>query len=296
VGEIDDMLAALQDALGPLDGEPAPLEGGITNHNYRARLGNLEYVVRRHGSETALLGIDRTAERIASEAAAALGIAPEVAAVLEEGLATRYIRCAAMEPQDVRESAEEVARSLRAFHDSGTRLPVRFWVPDLLDRYAEVVLRRGGRLPAQYEDVLAAARRIASVLPGEEARPCHNDLLPGNLIRSDLDGRLLIVDWEYAGMGHPLFDLGNLSINNGFGEEDDERLLRAYDGTVPAPRRRAALKLMRVLSDAREGAWGVVQGAVSELDFDFAGYARSHFERMLAAVARADFEEWLASA
>ena len=26
---------------------------------------------------------------------------------------------------------------------------------------------------------------------------------------------------------------------------------------------------MRIMSDAREAAWGVVQGAISELDFDF---------------------------
>jgi hypothetical protein len=53
---------------------------------------------------------------------------------------------------------------------------------------------------------------------------------------------------------------------------------------------------MRVLSDAREGAWGVVQGVISELDFDFARYARDHFERLTAAVALPAFEEWLAAA
>ena len=51
---------------------------------------------------------------------------------------------------------------------------------------------------------------------------------------------------------------------------------------------------MRLMSDAREAAWGVVQGAISELDFDFDGYAR----RALRAAARGprptrDFEEWL---
>jgi hypothetical protein len=53
---------------------------------------------------------------------------------------------------------------------------------------------------------------------------------------------------------------------------------------------------MRVLSDAREAAWGVVQGEISELDFDFAGYAREHFERLHSAVVKPLFDEWLASA
>jgi len=39
-----------------------------------------------------------------------------------------------------------------------------------------------------------------------------------------------------------------------------------------------------------------VQGAISALDFDFAGYAREHFERLRATVAGPDFEDWLASA
>ena len=39
-----------------------------------------------------------------------------------------------------------------------------------------------------------------------------------------------IVDWEYAGMGNRYFDLGNLSVNNGFDEADDERLLECLLG------------------------------------------------------------------
>ena len=37
---------------------------------------------------------------------------------------------------------------------------------------------------------------------------------------------------------------------------------------------------MRLMSDAREGAWGVVQSVVSELEFDFDAYASQHFERL----------------
>ncbi len=97
-------------------------------------------------------------------------------------------------------------------------------------------------------------------------------------------------------MGHPCFDLGNLSVNNDFDDADDERLLRAYHGEPPSDARRAELALMRILSDAREAAWGVVQAEVSELDFDFDRYARTHFERLRAAVEQPQLEEWLAAA
>jgi thiamine kinase-like enzyme len=106
----------------------------------------------------------------------------------------------------------------------------------------------------------------------------------------------MIVDWEYAGMGDPRFDLGNLSINNDFDEATDERLLNAYQKGAPTDAQRAALKLMRLLSDAREAAWGVMQGVVSELDFDFEHYGREHFERLHGGGVEAHLEEWLATA
>ena len=293
VGELNDILKHLQATLGPLDGTPQPLDGGITNRNFRVTLGGEDYVIRQPGKDTALLGIDRDTERIANEAAARLGIAPAVAATLENCLVTRFISCQALGARELTENVEEIARALRRFHDSPMRLPTRFSVPELLARYGAIVRERGGTLPDAYAQACAAADQIAAALPACEPRPCHNDLLAGNIIRTSADDALLIVDWEYAGMGDRRFDLGNLSVNNDFDAETDERMLAAYYEEDPCPRRRAALELMRVLSDAREAAWGVVQAHVSELVFDFDGYAREHFARLQAAIDSRGFGRWL---
>jgi thiamine kinase-like enzyme len=295
MGELNDILHELESSLGPLSGEPAPLEGGITNRNYRVTLGGCEYVVRRPGKDTAMLGIDRGAERLANAAAAELDIAPQVLGEHADCLVTRFIPCSSMSEAEVAAAIEEIALALRAFHQSPLSLPADFWVPDLLAGYAEIVAARGGALVEGYALAVNVAGRVAAALAGRERRPCHNDLLAGNIIRAQA-GAVMIVDWEYAGMGDPRFDLGNLSVNNSFAEEDDERLLRAYIGAPPSDEQRAALKLMRVLSDAREGAWGAVQVVLSEIEFDFEGYAREHFERLDATVAEPDFEEWLAAA
>ena len=294
--ELNEILTHLQGQLGALSGAPVELDGGITNRNLRVTLGDVEYVLRRPGRDTSLLGIDRESERLAGEAAARLGIGPEVAASFEDCLLTRFVSCHALDAQALSDSVEEIAGALRRFHDSPTRLPSRFSVPNLLADYAAIVHERGGALPGAYAQAQVAAARIAAALPAGSGRPCHNDLLAANFIRAADDGRLLIVDWEYAGMGDPRFDLGNLSVNNAFDEATDERLLGAYHGRAPVAGERAAHALMRVLSDAREGAWGVVQAHVSELDFDFDGYAREHLDRMAAAVARPEFERWLQAA
>jgi thiamine kinase-like enzyme len=295
-GELGDILGRLELAVAPLQGEPRELAGGITNRNFRVTLGDSDYVVRRPGKDTELLGIDRTAELLANETAAALGIAPAVAAIVGDCLVTRFVSCRPLDRDELVGAVGEIARALRAFHDSRVQLPTRFSVPELLEAYAAIARARGAPVPASYDAARAAAKRIAAALQNGEERPCHNDLLAGNLIRAEQDGRTLLVDWEYAGMGDPRFDLGNLSVNNEFDEATDERLLHAYYGAPPSDARRAALKLMRVLSDAREGAWGVVQGAISELDFDFAGYAQEHLDRLHEAVERPEFGDWLATA
>ncbi len=280
--------------LGPLHGEPVPLEGGITNRNFRVRFGAGDYVVRLPGKDTALLGIDRTAERIANEAAARLGIAPAVAAGDERSLVTQFVVCEPIDADRLRADPAPVARALRAFHDCQVTLPTRFWVPELLEDYAAIVAQRGGALPRGYAGAREVAARIAAALPLTEPVPCHNDLLPANLL--SVPAGVMLVDWEYAGMGHPLFDLGNLAVNNEFDDPAEERLLETYLGAPPRAAPRAALKLMRIMSDAREGAWGVVQGVISELDFDFGAYAEKHFDRLAAAADDPRFDRWVDAA
>jgi thiamine kinase-like enzyme len=293
VGELNDILGHLRASLGPLSAGPIELDGGITNRNFRVTLGGENYVVRRPGRDTELLGIDRGGERIATEVAADLGIAPEVVASFEDCLVTRFVRCAPLEERAIADNVEEIARALHGFHDSGALLPTHFRVSALLGAYAAVVARRGGALPEEYSRTSSLATRIEAALGAFEPRPCHNDLLPGNVIRVADGGRMLLVDWEYAAMGDPRFDLGNLSVNSRFDEGDDERLLAAYYGAGVSDYQRAALRLARMLSDAREAAWGVVQMSVSELDFDFAGYAREHFARLAAAAEQQSLEELL---
>jgi thiamine kinase-like enzyme len=296
VGELNDILARLEQSLAPLRGEPSELGGGITNRNFRVKLGEHDYVVRLPGKDTELLGIDRQAERLATEAAAELGIAPAVAAALDDCLVTQFVSCAPLDASELADEVEQLALDLRAFHECEVRLPTRFDVPKLLGDYAAIVDARAGTLPAEYAETVRLSEKISAALTLDRARPCHNDLLAGNVIRARDDGRLMLVDWEYAGMGDARFDLGNLSVNNDFDEAADERLLSAYYGEPPSSTQRAALALMRVLSDAREAAWGVVQGEISELDFDFDGYACEHFERLRATAAEPRFERWLESA
>jgi thiamine kinase-like enzyme len=297
VATLDAILDRLQRRLGTIEGDLAPLGGGITNRNYRLRAAGRDLVLRLPGKDTDLLGISREAERRAGEAAAALGLAPAVVLAEPDFIVTEFVDAAPLHPGRLHADPEPMARALRRFHDCGVHLPVRFWVPDLLEDYAELVRRRGGSLPDGYEDARRMAHDIATALPLTEPVPCHDDLLPANLLGvAGRPQRVVLVDWEYAGMGHRLFDLGNLAVNNEFGGDAEQALLAAYLGAPPTPGQRAGLALMRLMSDAREGAWGAVQSVVSELDFDFTAYAERHFARLQAAIDAGAVKEWLGAA
>lgn len=294
MADTDAILDRMAGRLGTVDGVPVPLDGGITNRNFRVRFGERDCVLRLPGRDTELLGIDRTAERIAAERAAALGIAPALIYADAECLVAEWLPGAPIDPDRLRADPGSAARALRAFHDSGLQLPARFWVPDLLADYAAIVARRGGVISDAYRRAQDLVARVAVVLPLTDPVPCHDDLLPGNILAADADpGHAILVDWEYAGMGHRLFDLANLAVNNEFDDAARSRLLEAYYGEPPGDGRRAALRLMMLVSDAREAAWGVVQGHISELDFDFGAYADEHFARMMRGADDPRLKEWL---
>jgi len=266
------------------------LGGGITNHNVKVTRPDGVVVLRVAGKDTDLLGIDRTVELAATRAAAEVGVGPEVVDFVEpEGwLVTRFVEGSNPPPERLREPEQlrRVARALRAFHH-GPAIPGRFDGLEVVEAYRDTAVERGAVVPDAFASAHELARRIAELRADQPPRACHNDLLNANFI--DDGERLVIVDWEYAGMGDPFFDLANFAVNNGLDGEGEAELLEAY-GSADVQ----ALTLMRFMSDFREAMWGVVQQAISELDFDFAAYADEHFERLARTAAEPRFKAALA--
>jgi len=277
-------MTALEDAVARVwPGREASVEvlgGGITNHNLKVELDGELFVLRVAGKDTDLLGIDRGVELAATEAAAAAGIGPDVIAFVEpEGwLVTRFVEgvIPPLERMAEPDLLERVASALRAFH-GGPPIPGTFDSFRVVETYRDTALARGGSVPPDYDWAHQIADRIEAKRAADAPVPCHNDLLNANFL--DDGERLTIVDWEYAGMGDRFFDLANFSINHELDEAASATLLGAYFGGV-RDRDAQTLVLMRFMSDFREAMWGVVQSAVSELDFDFVAYASEHFERL----------------
>lgn len=279
----------------------SPLGGGITNRNFRVDVDGESFVLRIGGEKTELLGINRRHERSANEAAAAIGLAPEVVYFIEpEGyLVTRFLAANPLPGPEMvkRENIRRVALALRQFH-AIPGIPGDFSPFQTVDAYAEIARRYGVAFPGNFGWLMARRQEIESALRRFPftPRPCHNDLLNENFLD---DGNIRILDWEYAGMGDPAFDLANFSVHHNFSDEQERTLLEAYLTATPLSEgwgmevRFARHKLLKIMSDFREAMWGVVQIGISNLDFDFRAYAVKHFERMAEMARDPRYGDWL---
>jgi thiamine kinase-like enzyme len=250
---------------------PAPAAGdwriarlpSLTNRSFlvEPRLaaggGAEAYVLRLPGKGTERY-IDRAAEAVNAAAAAAAGFSP---AILLADPATgvtlsRYVPGALpLSPEALRNVVhfDAVVALLRRLHRSGLAFRGEMRLYPKLDQYLAMAstpalaeLRRAG------EDL----RPVIEANWGP-ARPCHIDPAPHNFIAAG--ARHFLLDWEYAAMCEPMWDIAGLSIEGHFDAAQDAAMLARYFGPGAAPAWASRLHLYRIMLRLVAAAWGAVQ-------------------------------------
>ena len=162
-----------------------PLDGGITNRNWKVGFGGTPYVIREPGKDTDLLG-HRPQRRVGGVVRrGAGGRRAPVRAMLEDPpiLVTGFVEGAPVTEEELRQPdlLRNVAGALRRMHDSGEELPSTFSAFRIVEEYAETTATRGGTVPDGYDGARKRAKKIEKALrgPDHEPVPCHNDLLAG---------------------------------------------------------------------------------------------------------------------
>ena len=271
---------------GPVD--PQPLAGGLTNLNFVVEDGGKRFVVRV-ADDIPIHGIMRFNELAASRAAHAAGVSPEVVHAEPGALVLRFIDGETFGEAEVRRANAEgrILPLLRRVHYDMPKYfqgPVlAFWVFQSMRGYG-IVLREGnsrmtGELPrfSAINDKLEAAVGPVRLVFG------HNDLLAGNFM--DDGKRLWLIDWDYAGLNSPLFDLANLASNNGFSEAEEDRLLEAYFETAASDDLRRKFQAMKCASLLREAMWSMVSEIHLHIDVDYIAYTAEYLARFETAYA-----------
>ncbi|MCL6551995.1 MAG: phosphotransferase family protein [Firmicutes bacterium] len=275
----------------------APLSGGLTNRTFRVDADDEAFVARLWAPEAAVLGVERAREQACAAAAARLGIAPEVVCVLPDvGLmVTRFVAGRPLVPGEPAPApvVRRVAEAVRRYHQ-GPPVPGVYTPLRTVDAYLDTARQHGVLVPADLPAMRARLTPLADVLDASARLvPCHNDLWGANLV--DDGTQVWIVDWEYAAMGDPYFDLATFAIYHAPEDAADAALLAAYAGTV-RPAAFARLKLYRLVALLRDAAWYLAAMTLPTATPAFADAAAAHLARLRQALADPRVPAWSTAA
>jgi thiamine kinase-like enzyme len=236
-----------------------PLKGGISNESWLVTDDAASRVVR-FGDDFPFHHVDRAHETMVARAAHQAGFAPELIHAEPGMMVSQFLNARTYDAKSVQKNIQTISTLVRSFHRlmpshvSGyARL---FWVFHVVRDYARTLSARNSRLKGQLPGLLdiAAALEAAQIpLPLVYG---HNDLLPANFLEAD--GRLWLIDFEYAGYSTAMFDLAGLSSNAGFSDEQSQRLLELYFNETPSVSTLKAFQAMQCASRSSEAMWSMV--------------------------------------
>jgi aminoglycoside phosphotransferase len=186
-----------------------PIAGSLSNFAWHVSVPGQDRFVRYARAGNEQLGADLHAEGGILRLVARAGLAPQV------------VRC---DPAARLLVTQWIASAKRDRSTGGCDRTLR-QVAAMLGQLHQLTPPPGVRVV----DFAVQARRLETALPAEAMRPalaacadeilsrlgparanalCHHDIHAQNLV-TDPAGRLWLVDWEYAGLGEPVFDLAS---------------------------------------------------------------------------------------
>jgi len=234
-------------------------------------------VLRIGGANTAQLGIDRRTERDAVLAASAAGIAPEVVLfTLPEGyMVTRFIDGHKWTPDEFRIPAviRRVAATMRQVHAlppiSGAFSPYRD-----IEQRLRVAGERGATMPDHLDRCLDKMYQVERERARAPLALCHNDPFQTNFL---YDGRVHLLDWEFAGMGDVFYDLA--SVCHIFAPEQKALLLECYFSEVTSSALET-LEQMWFIVAFWNATWALLQIGNPHADVDYTQMVENIFAGM----------------
>ncbi len=271
--------------------------GGLTNRNYRVDCERGSFVLRLAGEGTSDY-IDRKAEFYNATIASNAGVNAEIVHFnVDTGtMICRYIdRARTMDIEAFRDldALRRVGKAFRQLHDCGHEFQGRFELFEQIDQYLTVLRDLNAELPEGFSDVQKDAEQVREALSRHTlpVRPCHCDPMVENCI--DNGKQVFIIDFEYAGNNDPMWDLGDISVEGDFTDEQDRIFLETYFGHSPDAFDVGRMVMYKAMCDLFWTLWGVVQHANKNPVDDFWAYALSRLQRCRKLMASDKFSQHL---
>lgn len=215
----------------------SPLPGGLTNHCYLLRLPEGDYVLRVEGRNSRALDINRAAELTIHHLVADQGLTPVIRFRSESGhyWIRDYVPGTPLtNPQLDLRLLLTMAQQLQQLHQLCPPAGIpKLSISEKAGHYWDIITAQFAimdRMTAAADELLALRGPLQSLLsgaPDNQRCLCHMDPTAPNWIQT-ADNKLVLLDWEYAAIGHPLWDLAALLQGVDLSADDEQTLLQAY--------------------------------------------------------------------
>ncbi len=265
---------ALARRFVPGRGEPGllALQSGLVNASYRVTRDGQDFALRLRAAGGEAPGVDRDWERRVLERVSDAQLAPPMVVCLpaQGVLVTRWVEGESWSAAQTSKPAvsKQVAALARAVHGVPAPQPGRAMNParwrDLyLDALSSAGLEDSRR--SMLREWNERAQRLLDEYAAFEpciACLCHSDLHRHNIVLGD-DG-LVLLDWEYAHVGDPYWDLAGWVSCSDLPAAAAEQLLSAYLQRVPQAAERRRLQVLSGAYDYICLLWIELSGAMSD--------------------------------
>jgi thiamine kinase-like enzyme len=248
--DINELAERIAPGLGSV--QTQHLSTGLFNHTYRVVRDEAAYVLRV-AAQSAPWPQDRAWEIRVLTLAGQAGLAPPLLyADADRGvLLLPFIAGTTLSAADTRrhESLARVADLMHAIHALPIPPPPFEMNPAAwIDRYIRALSVAGTDRARVFASAAEVKLRQLQLLPGAPQVVCHSDLHRFNLLQRETHS-LLLLDWEYAHVADPYWDLAGWSANNDLPDELQRALLETYAQAPSGEAQWSRFKLLYWLYD-----------------------------------------------
>ena len=257
--------------------------GGMSNMNFKVHVNHHQYVLRVPGNGSTGM-VQRENEEQNSALGCEIGISPSIryfdstkgikltdfiedAETLNNATIQRF------------ENIQKVAEIYQKLHHSHFRQNNEFNIFNEIIKYEQLLKAAGGKMFKEWDyfrkDVFSLKQRLNKL--GVDLKPCHNDAVAENFIKSS-DGKLYLIDWEYSGMNDPIADIAALFLESSFTEDNQELFYKCYFGNEIPDNTQEKILCYQILWDCLWAIWTLIKEAKGD---DFGTYGYDRFQRAI---------------
>ncbi|WP_227765584.1 choline kinase family protein [Zhaonella formicivorans] len=273
------------------------LPGGLTNFNFKVTIDGVTYALRIAGDGT-MEYLDRPGEKHNAQIMSDLGINAPIIYYDETtgNQVCKYIDDSiTLHIPDMQQEKylSKAAKVFKKYHDCGKQFKAHFDPLKEADVYRKLLIEKNFDFyegAEKMEEYLERIKKAYAKHPPKLA-PCHNDPLCENWL--DDNKNFYLIDWEYAGMNDPMFDLGALSLEASLTPEQERFLLTEYYGRDITEQEYGSLVINKFLCDALWSYWAVLQIATGKSREEYWPYGLNRFNRAYQLIHDGSLEKAL---